>query len=58
MSLSTSTEQLSLENDMILLDKNLPSSKLAVARPVSIVLSQQTGKSEENSKNYVKKMEH
>jgi hypothetical protein len=40
---------------MILLDKNLPSSKLAVARPVSIVLSQQTGKSEENSKNYVKK---
>jgi hypothetical protein len=40
---------------MILLDKNLPSSKLAVARPVSIVLSQQTGKTEENSKNYVKK---
>ena len=55
MSLSTSTEQLSSESDLILLDKNLPSPKLIIARTVSIVLSQQTDKTEENCKNYVKK---
>ena len=55
MSLSTSTEQLSSEIDLILLDKNLPSPKLVIARTVSIVLSQQTDKTEENSKIYVKK---
>jgi hypothetical protein len=60
MSLSTSTEQLSSESDLILLDKNLPSPKLIIARTVSIVLSQQTDKAEENSGkkvNFLKIME-
>ena len=55
MSLSSTAEPLSSENDMIQLDKNLPSQKLVITRPVNLLLPQQTGKTVENSKNYVKK---
>jgi len=55
MSLSSTAEPLSSENDMIQLDKNLPSQKLVITRPVNLLLPQQPGKTVENSKNYVKK---
>ena len=55
MSKRTSTEPLSSGNDMILLDKNLLSSKLVITRTVSIELSEQTDKTEEDTKNYIAK---
>ena len=55
MSISSSTELLSLENDHILPDKNLPSPKLVIIRTANIVLPSQTDKTEENSINYEKK---
>ena len=55
MSISSSTEPQSLENDHTLPDKNQPSPKLMIARTVDIVLLPQTDNIEENSKNYEKK---
>jgi len=55
MSISSSTEPLSSENDRILPDKNQPSPKLVIVRTVNLVLSRQSDKTEENSKIYVKK---
>ena len=55
MSISSSTEPLSLENDRILPDKNQPSPKLLIIRAANIVLSCQSDKAEEISKNYEKK---
>lgn len=55
MSISSSTEPLSSENDRILPDKNQPSPKLVIVRTVNLVLSRQSDKTEENSKNNEKK---
>lgn len=58
MSISSSTEPLSSENDRILPDKNQSSPELVIVRTVNLVLSRQSDKTEENSKNNEKKMEH
>jgi len=55
MSISSSTEPLSSENNHILPDKNQLSPKLVIIRTANIVLPSQTDQTEENSKNYEKK---
>ena len=55
MSLSASTKTLSSLDDNAILDKNLSSQKLVIARTASILLSEQIHKRREKFENYVNK---
>ena len=56
MSLRTSTEPLSIELDQNQEDKILPSPLLSFSKQEKTITPEQTNKTEENAKNYAKKM--
>ena len=56
MSLRTSTEPISIELDQNQEDKNPPSPLLSFSKQEKTIAPEQTNKTEENAKNYAKKM--
>ena len=58
MSLSSSTDLLSSENEHNLEEKNIPSPNMTFVGPNQLLLPEQSGKTREKPKIYQKKMVH